>query len=247
MKVLLILNSLIIVSFTMANNPLPDYNVYLFPGQGSDYRVFKEIVFPENFNLHNISYPVPGKNTSMRDFALELSEKIDTTSPFILIGHSLGGMICTELNCIVNPEMTIIISSAKSWNELPFRYRMLRKMPLQKIIPAKIIKAGSLILQPVVEPDRNQEKELFVSMLKKKDPLYLKRTINMIINWQRKSLPDEIIHIHGDADHTIPVRNVCYDHKIPGGSHMMLVTRGKEISCLVNEIFSSLEVSHPEN
>jgi hypothetical protein len=75
-------------------------------------------------------------------------------------------------------------------------------------------------------------------MLKAKDPMYLKRTSEMIINWQRERYSDDIIHIHGDSDHTIPVKNVNCDHLIKNGSHMMILTRGEEVNTLLLEILN---------
>jgi hypothetical protein len=73
-------------------------------------------------------------------------------------------------------------------------------------------------------------------MLKEKDPLYLKRTVEMITHWERTTYPDRIVHIHGNNDHTIPVRNVKVDYLVEGGSHMMMITRADEINELVREI-----------
>ena len=69
-------------------------------------------------------------------------------------------------------------------------------------------------------------------MLKDKDLVFLKRTIEMIIKWERKSCDSdtEIIHIHGNKDHTIPIKNVDYNFLIEGGSHMMILTRSNEIN-----------------
>ncbi|MBK7035769.1 MAG: hypothetical protein IPH42_05355 [Bacteroidetes bacterium] len=64
---------------------------YLLPGQGSDSRVFKNIHFEENIDTINIHYPVPFENESMAEYAVRISEQIDTTQPFVLIGVSLGG------------------------------------------------------------------------------------------------------------------------------------------------------------
>ncbi len=144
----------------------------------------------------------------------------------------------------LKPEKTIIISSAKCRKELPFRYRFQHAIPLNKIIPINkiiprgMIKLGARILQPIVEPDRKKNKDVFKSMLKNKSPIYYKRTVNMIINWDRKQINDKIIHIHGTKDHTIPIRNVKVNYKISKGSHMMTLTRGEEINELLRTILA---------
>jgi esterase/lipase len=211
-------------------------NVYFFPGQGSDERLFSKIKLDSNFRAIYITYPVPEKKTSLKEFSNILSKQIDTTQKFILIGVSLGGMICTELADNFKPEKIIIISSAKCHKELPFRYRFQKVIPLNKIIPKRLIKIGAQILQPIVEPDRKKNQAIFKNMLKNKTPKYYKRTVNMIINWNRKTYSEKIIHIHGTKDHTIPIRNVKFNYKIDKGSHMMTLTRGEELNELIRTI-----------
>ncbi|MDF2438066.1 MAG: hypothetical protein K0Q95_2442 [Bacteroidota bacterium] len=213
--------------------------VYLFHGQGSDDRIFSKLHFGNDYKVVNIDFPLPDKHETIKSYALKLSSQIDTTSKFILIGMSLGGMICSELSDVLKPEHTIIISSAKCRKELPFRYRFQKDIPLNRIVPAGLIKAGALFLQPIVEPDRDKEEDTFKSMLKAKDPRYLKRTINMIVNWDKVNYSKDITHIHGNKDHTIPVENVKADHIIKDGSHMMTLTRAEELNAILQTILGS--------
>ena len=210
--------------------------VYLFPGQGSDYRIFKKLEWKGNYDLIPMHYPVPDKNESLHAYALRFIPFIDTTSDFILLGLSLGGMICTELADTLHPKQVILISSAKMSVELPGRYTFQKAIKLNKMVPEKTVKSSALILQPIVEPDSREDLDFFRSMLGKKDPTYLKRTVDMIINWDRKDYDGKIIHIHGDKDHTIPLKNVKADFVIEDGSHMMVYTRAGEISEILNKL-----------
>lgn len=216
--------------------PGKDTIVYLFPGQGSDARLFKHLKLPEGYDTVHISYPVPEKREGMKEYALRFAAEIDTASPYILVGVSLGGMICTELTDTLHPLLTIIISSAKTTGELPGRYTFQQSLPLNRIIPKRLTKGGARLLQGIVEPDRRHDKETFKDMLRKKDPLYLKRTVDMIINWDRSLYSEQIIHIHGDKDHTIPIKNIEPDYLLEGGSHMMMLTRAPEINEILREI-----------
>jgi len=209
--------------------------IYLFPGQGSDERLFDSLEFENHSKIVHIKYPIPEKASSLPEYAKRISEQIDTTQHFILIGVSLGGMLITELNNYLEPEQSIIISSAKSRSELPFRYRFQKVIPLYKIVPPKLMLAGAKFLQPIVEPDRNTNKATFKSMLASKDPLYMKRTVEMIIKWERENAQENIIHIHGTKDHTIPIRNVEPTHIIEGGSHMMTLTQSTPINKILYE------------
>lgn len=219
--------------------PGQDTLAYLFPGQGSDERLFKHLSLPEGYDTVHMTYPVPEKHEDLHTYALRFVDQIDATAPYILIGVSLGGMICTELSDTLTPEKTILISSAKTVDELPGRYTFLKRFPIDRAMPRGLIKAGARILQGIVEPDRKHDKETFKSMLKEKDPRYLKRTVGMITRWNRTSYSDQIIHIHGNKDHTIPVKNVEADYLVEEGSHMMMITRAEEINHLLKKILPS--------
>ncbi|RYM36075.1 alpha/beta hydrolase [Brumimicrobium glaciale] len=209
--------------------------IYFLPGQGSDKRIFDSLEIDSKFKLKYLEYDTISKKVSLYELAKQLSTSIDTTENFALIGVSLGGMLSVELSRIVNPKKVIIISSAKNRKELPFRYRFQRVIPLFEIFPAKVIYWGAKTLQPIVEPDRNTNEDTFKSMLERKNPKYLKRTARMIIRWKRKTNSTKIIHVHGNNDHTIPIRNVVnLDYIIEDGSHMMALTRSKEISLILN-------------
>lgn len=217
--------------------------IYLIHGQGSDGRLFSKLNLNAAFDTFCLNLPVPAKGTKMQSFAQQLIPKIDTSGPFILIGVSLGGMVAAELNDILHPLQTIIISSAKNNNELPKRYKFMRAFPLYKLFPAGFLKASSFMMQPLVEPDRKKEKAIFKSMLRKKDKYFLKRTIPMIVNWDKKCNNGKVLmHIHGTKDHTIPIKNITESIAITNGSHMMVLTQAELISEKINEILLSLNL-----
>lgn len=213
-------------------------NVYLLPGQGADHRQYQFMDLGSEYALKDIRYFTPALGMDMREYAFLLSRQIDRSQPFILIGTSLGGMLATEMTEFLKPEHVIIIASAKCRKELPLHYRLQKYFEINNLIPATLTKWGALILQPLVEPDRDQYKEIFVNMLEDKDPLFLSRTVEMIVSWEREEAPRSIIHIHGTEDHTLPIKNVDPDYIIEGGSHMMTLTRADEINQLILEILS---------
>lgn len=220
-------------TITYAQKP----TIYLFPGQGSDYRIFDSIQFDSSYAIVHIQYGIPPKGITLREFAYSLSSQIDTTNPVILIGVSMGGMICSELVSVLHPHKTILLSSAKCRNELPIRYRFQKYVPMYKIFPKRLLYWGALVLQPLVEPDRNVCKSTFKSMLSAKHPLYIKRTIGMITTWDKKICDStSIIHIHGTNDHTLPIRNIKPQYTISNGSHMMTLTRGREIQTILKQL-----------
>lgn len=213
--------------------------VYLFPGEGSDERIFSKFQFDSNYRVVHVVLPTPEQGTTLPEYARIVGEQVDTSGKYIFIGVSLGGMVCVELADYMKPEKTIIISSAKCRSELPHRYRFQRIVPFNKIVPKNWVKSGARILQPIVEPDRKLHAETFNSMLASKSADYYKRTVDMILNWNRKTANESIVHIHGTNDHTLPIRNAKVDYVIEGGSHMMTLTRGEEVNGVVQGILGS--------
>jgi len=210
--------------------------VYLIPGQGADARQFQRLDLDPAYEIKNIEYFTPEKGWKMKDFAQALSKQIDTSSKYSIIGVSLGGMLATEMGEFLNPEKIILISSAKCRDELPGRYTFQKTVPINKLVPKGVIKWGAKLLQPMVEPASKKDRQVFLDMLNDKDPLFFKRTVAMIIQWERDEYSNDIVHIHGDNDHTLPSRNVEYNYLIQNGSHMMVYTRADEISTLLNKI-----------
>jgi pimeloyl-ACP methyl ester carboxylesterase len=239
-RIILLCFATLIVFFcvSLETNGQSETNVYFIPGQGADYRLFDSIQLDSGFTMVHVHYTLPDRGVRMTEYAKELAKQIDTTQQFILIGTSLGGMLAAEMTDIISPEKVIIISSAKNRKELPFRYRFQKHIPLFEIMPRFIIKAGARFLQPLVESDSKNNRPTFKAMLKDKDSRFLKRTIRMIVNWDRVGADPKIIHIHGEADKTIPIQNVKFNYRIENGSHMMTLTQFEKINQIINKELS---------
>jgi pimeloyl-ACP methyl ester carboxylesterase len=233
-RILLLLTYLICstMNLSMAQKPI----VYLISGQGSDERIFSEIPWDtSHYDVQYIPFIIPNRRETMNGFAHRMSQSIDTSRFFLLVGVSLGGMVCSEMKTFLNPEKVILISSAKCRGELPLRYRFQRYLPIYGLVPKRAIKWGAQIAQPIVEPDRKVKKDVFKAMLKAKNPTFLKRSIRMIVNWNKPKADSEIIHIHGDSDHTLPYRRIANSIPVENGSHMMTLTRSEEVSAILTE------------
>jgi pimeloyl-ACP methyl ester carboxylesterase len=210
--------------------------IYLFPGQGADERLFSALKFDEGYKVVHIVYPEPRDGETITSFAREIGKQIDQGNKYIFVGVSLGGMIISELAVTMKPERIILISSAKCRNELPRLYRLQGRLRINKLVPGNITRYGAILLQGIVEPDSWNNRDVFQDMVKKKSPAYFKRTVDMIVNWDRQIPIENVVHIHGSGDHTLPMRLVKPDHVIEGGSHMMVLTRGEEVSKLIGDI-----------
>jgi len=216
------------------------HKVYLIPGQGSDERIFQEFDWDSSaYEVIHIPYLPPKRSEKMNAYAVRMAEQIDTNSPFSLVGVSLGGMLICEMTSFIEPTHAIILSSAKGREELPIGYRFQKWLPIHRLVPAFMVKAGSFIVQPIWEPDRKLHKDTFKAMLAAKPARQMKRHIHMIVTWDRDASTSKVRHIHGDIDHTLPIKNIAADTIVKNGSHMMTLTMSEAVQKEVMSILSS--------
>ncbi len=209
--------------------------IYLIPGQGADGRLFKNIQI-DGYETAIVEYLLPEKGETMAEYARRISAQIDSTRPYSFVGVSLGGMIAVEMTKYMNPEECIIIASAKSKEDIPKRYQFFRKyFPLYRILSGRFFKLSTRLAQPLFEPLTKENQALFRDMLKRKDPKFMKRIVRCIVEWENETYREDIIHIHGAHDHTLPVKSANPTIILTEGTHMMTLSMGEEIAELLNE------------
>jgi pimeloyl-ACP methyl ester carboxylesterase len=203
--------------------------LYLIPGQGADARLFNNLKI-EEAEIKVLTFLVQEKNESLADYARRMAAQIDTTQkPFFIGGSSLGGMICIEMAKFMHPAHIFLFSSAKTRQELPFRYRFQKFIPIYKILPARLIKRMAIFVQPRVEHQVWEERSIFRTMLESKNTKFMKRSIHCICTWDNNEIPVNVTHFHGSKDRTLPFRNIKNADMINNGSHMLVYFNGLEI------------------
>ncbi len=83
------------------------------------------------------------------------------------------------------------------------------------------------------------EKQLLRDILKDTDPAFFKWAINEIIHWENETMPAHSIHIHGNKDRIIPIKNVKADYVIEGGGHLMTVNKAAEVEHIIRSVFKN--------
>ncbi|MEM7371568.1 MAG: alpha/beta hydrolase [Bacteroidota bacterium] len=221
------------------------HKVYLIPGQAADYRSFQFLELDDKYEIEIIEHPLPERNESMVSLARRLSASIDTTRSYSFVGVSLGGMLAIEMSKYLQPEKIIIIASIKGQQEMPKRYKFLRVVPLYKLFNGGFYQWGANFLRPLFEHDSDQVDEISRAMLEAKPRNYIKRTIHCIITWRNETIPENLVHIHGDKDNTLPHKNIGEAITIKNGTHMMVMTSAKEVSQIINQTLAEVQLSAP--
>lgn len=222
--------------FAFTNILSQDYShiLYLIPGIGADGRIFKELKI-ENCDTVIIDFIVPEKNESLPEYAKRMAAKIDTSGPFSLLGVSFGGMIAVEISKFLKPEKLFLVSSAKTRNELPAHYRMAGYIPFDKLFTGNFFKKMGNLLRPVYEPESRRETAFFRQMTNDTDARVMKRSIHCIVNWKNDKCPENVIHLHGEKDRTLPIKNIKNPVEIKDGSHEIIFLHAEEISRIINQ------------
>ena len=212
--------------------------IYAIPGLGTTKELFRNISIT-NHQLQILYWPEVKKEFTLKDYSNEFLSQIDTSKPVNLIGVSFGGMLCSELADRITVDKVVLISSCKDRSEFPTMLKLIKYLPIYKLIPEKVIrfvaktKRRFLGFEKIFDP-------LFYEMILTMPKNYFSYTINYIVNWDKtKSLHDPV-RIHGTNDKLLPFKNSQLCYSIKGGSHAMVLNKADEINTILNKEFNGL-------
>jgi len=214
--------------------------VYFISGLAADNRVFKHIHLPNGFEAVFLDWMPPQKDESLRHYALRLSEKIDPTEKFILVGLSMGGMIAVEIANHLDPLITIIISSIPVASQLPFYFRVGARFYLHHIIPIRLIKSAA-IAKRLFTTETREDKEMLKGIIRESDPRFIKWALAAIVKWDNETVPNKLIHIHGSRDEILVMKFTRPTHIISKAGHLMVMNRSEEINDILREVLGAVE------
>lgn len=209
--------------------------IYAIPGFGCTSLLFDKIEIGAH-TLKVLDWPTPQREYSLKDYAEKFIIQIDTSKPYYLMGVSFGGMLCIELGEILSPEKVILISSAKSANELPGSIKILRVLPFHRILGERILKIFALWSRPFIGFSK-ELKPLFKQMINSMSPGYFKYCLHYMVWWDRQIVKNSIYQLHGSADLLIPIKRIKQpSYIIKDGSHAIIVHNAREINEVLHKI-----------
>jgi len=213
--------------------------IYFMPGLAASHKIFENLEFDlDRYTLHYLNWIAP--QTSEEDigsYACHLSAQIKEKDP-VLIGVSFGGIIVQELASYVHPKKVIIISSVKHHDELPKRFKLAKLTKIYKVCPTKVIENFEDYLGFFIGKGLKKRADLYKKYLSVRSKEYLQWSIASIINWQQTAPIKNIIHIHGTNDAIFPIKNIQNTIKVKGGTHIMVLTKAKKISKIIDTVLT---------
>lgn len=218
------------------------HHVYCISGLGADKRIFCKLQVPDT-SFHFIQWEQPATNESIVAYAERLARQIKHDHP-VLIGVSFGGMMAIEISKLIAVDKVILISSIKSFSELPRWMKICGKYKFDRILPSKPLhtirplKALRPIQNYFLGTESEEEKTIANQFRDTVDPVYLRWSINQVLNWQNTWQPVSMYQLHGEKDHIFPIRKLSPTHTVRGAGHFMVMNKHKEINEILNKIIT---------
>jgi len=213
-------------------------NIYLISGLGADRAIFQNLTFSKTADIHYLDWIPPKKKESLRSYALRMAEAIDTSTPFVLIGLSFGGMLAAEISTVLKPQKTILVSSIPKRKELPWYFHLFGRMKMNRLIPVIRPRSVPRVISSFFGVETKGDALFFQELLRRTDPWFSKWAIEAIMKWDRTETPAGIVRIHGNRDKVLPKGVGQIDYLIRGGGHFMIYNRADEISKILAELFA---------
>jgi pimeloyl-ACP methyl ester carboxylesterase len=215
-------------------------NVYFISGMGADHRAFSFITLPKGYNAVYIHWTAPHKKEKLADYALRLASQIDISTPFILVGLSMGGMMAAEIAKKFPPICTILISSIPVAAQLPPYYRWAGRLHATNLISPslmKVLKAAARFKQALTWRP-SPASQLTCDMLQEVDNDFLRWSMIAVLEWSNSRPPHPLHHIHGTKDRTLPIRFTHPTHVVPKAGHILVMSHPEAVNTFLEEVLS---------
>ncbi len=217
--------------------------IYLIPGLATDKTVYKNLQSILDIPSEVIEFKPLDENDSLHEYAEKMSQEIDDSEPFALIGTSFGGILAMEIAKIKHPEKIVIISSAKNREELSPIMRLKGGKFFLSLIPNGVLKQmvnkGFHISSLIKKSYRDIYNPETKAMVAKSEGAFDKWIMQQINDWDSDYQHQNLLHIHGDKDIVFPIKYIGNAYVIKGGGHPMVMNRYEEIGKVINDFLHS--------
>ncbi|HZW78283.1 MAG TPA: alpha/beta hydrolase [Flavobacteriaceae bacterium] len=212
--------------------------VYFVPGMAAGPQTFENIHLPEDrYEIKILEWLIPEKDESLVHYAKRMAERIADPNP-VLVGVSFGGVVAQEMVQFLQVRKIIIISSVKTSEELPLRMKLTGMFKIYNVFPTATILSTDDLTKFSVGPKSKKRLQLYQKYLDVRDKIYLDWAIKQMVTWKREESVQNLIHIHGEEDQVFPIKHIQDCIVVKGGTHVMLLTKGRELSHLLEEVIN---------
>lgn len=204
-------------------------DVYFISGLGADQRLFQFLNLSD-VRPHYVRWITPEKSESWAHYAHRLLSQIDADEP-ILVGMSMGGMMAVEIGKIIPTKKIILISSAKTSREIPPYFRLLRVFKGHEWISYRLLTWLGLTFGGwLFGATCHADKQILKEIIHDTDETFFRWAWQRVATWKNSEVPANLLQLHGNRDHMLPILFIKPDIVIPDGTHLMVLNKAEEIS-----------------
>ncbi|MFN8393218.1 MAG: alpha/beta hydrolase [Bacteroidia bacterium] len=209
--------------------------LYFIPGVATDRRVFAHLDLP-GYTTTYLDWVRPRRGESIEEYAARNVERLEGDENPVLIGYSFGGIVAIEMAKHLPGAIVIIISSIKDYRERPIGMWLTSSLRLHRLVPTDIGKEFDFAYKWMNDPQTPHEHAFIDTMKRDVDPVHTDWAIHQAVSWRHAHHTPRLYHIHGDQDRIFPIRYIRNCIPVRGGTHLMLLNKGKEISAHIDRI-----------
>jgi pimeloyl-ACP methyl ester carboxylesterase len=202
----------------------------LLSGMGADHRLLQRATAGlGDVRAARWIEPTPGE--SLREYAWRMAAAVDPGEPCLVGGVSLGGMIAVEMAAHLQARAVVLISSIRSPDELPRRWRVFRRVarwlpPFCFGVPQFFVAGFYRLAGRRIGPIWRELLEQYLQT----DWRFLRWSTLALLSWTPPEPPSvPIVQIHGDRDFMLPHRLTRPDVVVEGIGHLLIVQRADAV------------------
>jgi pimeloyl-ACP methyl ester carboxylesterase len=216
-----------------------DRRLYFIPGVATDRRVFAEVPLPGYEKVY-LDWIPPREGEGIEGYAQRMAERVEGKAA-VLIGYSFGGIVAIEMAKHLEDATVIIVSSIKNYRERAFGMWLTSSLGLHRLVPAAVGKELGFAYTWMNDPQSPAERNFIQLMKDSLDPVHTDWAIDQAVQWRHEGHTPRLFHIHGDQDRIFPIRYIRNCIPIRGGTHLMLLNKGREIGLHIDRIVQAAQ------
>ena len=206
--------------------------IYFFSGIGADSSAFANLQLPGYRKVY-INWIPALPNETLTHYAGRIKSQITVKNPYI-VGLSFGGIVAVEVAKQIEVDKMVLISSARTKDDLNRFQAFFMRLGLYKIIPGSFLRHTNFLTYSYFGAKSPKDKKALMKLLKCTDISFFRWALKNIACWSNMEEPQRTIQIHGTADRIIAYRLVRHpDYTIKGGGHLMVFNKADTISKII--------------
>lgn len=210
--------------------------LYTISGLGADEKVLEKLTFNKEIEVVHIPWLIPNLDEDFYEYVVRMSESIDDSEEFYLLGYSLGGIVVQEIQKLKPAKKIVILASIRSDGEKSKLIKAGQKTNAIRYIPVRVFNGNTTLFYSFFRKLFDPKNPKLTQYFRVKDPYYLKWSMDKVAHWKFEPIPD-VIQILGDKDIVFPLKYSKPDFVIKNATHLFPVTKAKEVSEILKTIF----------